>query len=101
VAPERVLNKAEADTIFGFVRPDWERYVRQPRPPTGWTLRLLPVDTGTGFARFNQSTGFTASVQPLYTDDASLPGTVVVGSYYRVGFMRITDEVIKKIEQDA
>jgi hypothetical protein len=42
-----------------------------------------------------------ASVQPLYTDDQSPPGMIVIGSYYPVGFMRITDELIKRIEQAA
>src|SRR6266511_553380 len=100
-AQERIIIKPDADMIFAFTRAEWEKYVRQVAPPEGWTLRLLPHDTGTGLARFNRSTGIGASVQPLFDDDQGPPGMIVVGSYYPLGFMHITDEVIKKIEQAA
>jgi len=94
-AQERVISKADVDMIFAFARADWERYVHQVGPPEGWTVRLLPLETGTTLARFNQSTGMGASIQPLYTDDQSVPRMIVVGSHYPLGFMRITNEVIK------
>lgn len=101
MAQERIISKSDADMIFAFTRAEWERYVRQVAPPEGWTLRLLPHDTGTAFARFNRSTGIGASVQPLFKDDQGPPGMLVVGSYYPLGVIRITDEVVKKIEQAA
>jgi hypothetical protein len=100
-AQESIISKPDADMIFAFTRSEWERYVRQVAPPAGWTLRLLPHATGTGLARFQQSTGIGASVQPLYSDVESPPGMLVVGSYYPPGVIRITDEVIRRIEQAA
>lgn len=100
-AQERIINKPDADMIFAFTRTEWETHVRRVAPPEGWTLRLMPFGTGTGLARFNRSTGIGASVQPLYSDDQGLPEMVVVGSYYPVGFLRITDAVLKKMTEDA
>jgi hypothetical protein len=99
-AQERIISKPFADMVFALTRAQWENYVRQVAAPEGWTLRLLPHDTGTGLARFNQSSGMGASVQPLFTDDQG-PGMLVVGSWYPLGALRITDEVVKKIEQAA
>jgi hypothetical protein len=100
-AQERIISKPDADMIFAFSRAQWETYVRQVAPPEGWTLRLLPHDTGTALARFNSSNGIGASVQPLFTDDQGPPRMLVVGSYYPLGTMRLTGEVVKKIEQAA
>jgi hypothetical protein len=100
-AQERIISKPDADMIFAFTRSEWERYVRQVAPPEGWTLRLLPHDTGTALARFNRSTGIGASVQPLFKDDQGPPAMIVVGTYYPLSSMRFNDESIKKIEQAA
>lgn len=100
-AQERIISKPDADMIFAFARADWERYVGQVAPPEGWTLRLLPHDSGTALARFDRSTGIGASVQPLFINEYGPPLMIIVGSYYPLGVMRITDEVIKKIEQAA
>jgi hypothetical protein len=97
---ERIISKRDADMIFAFTRADWERYARQVIAPDDWTLRLFPYDTGTGLARFNRSTGVAASVQPLFTDQGALE-MLVVGSYFPPGSMRITEEVVKQIEQAA
>jgi hypothetical protein len=115
IAQERIISKADADMIFAFTRAEWERYVRQVVPPEGWTMRLQPLETGTGLARVNQSTGIWKSVQALFTNDEGPPIRIFVGSYYPVyalleglererderGFMRITREVVKQIEQAA
>jgi len=100
-AQERIISKPDADMIFDFTRAEWERYARQVTAPEGWTLRLQPFDTGTMIARFNQSTGIWKSVQALFTSDQESPRRILVGSYYPVGFMRITWEVVKRIEQTA
>jgi hypothetical protein len=76
-------------------------YVRQVVPPEGWTMLLQPLETGTGLARFNESIGIWKSVQALFTNDQGPPIRIFVGSYYPVGFMRITGKVVKQIEQAA
>jgi hypothetical protein len=115
IAQERIISKADADMIFAFTRAEWEKYVHQVVPPEAWTIRLQPLETGTGLARFNQSTGIWKSVQALFTNDEGPPIRIFVGSYYPVyalreglererderGFMRITREVVKQIEQAA
>ena len=100
-AQKRLISKPDADMIFAFTRAEWERYVRQVVPPQGWTMQLQPFDTGTMIARFNQSTEIGESVQALFTNDQGPPIRILVGSYYPVGFMRITWEVVKQIEQAA
>jgi hypothetical protein len=95
------ISKPDADMIFAFTRAEWERYARQVTAPEGWTLRLQPFDTGTMIARFNQSTGIGKSVQALFANDQEPPIRILVGSYYPVGFMRITTEVLKQTEQAA
>jgi hypothetical protein len=96
---ERIISKPDADMIFAFTRAEWERYARQVTAPEGWTLRLQPFDTGTMIARFNQSTGIGKSVQALFINDQGPPIRIFVGNYYPVGFMRISREVVKHIEQ--
>src|SRR5262245_49253188 len=86
-AQARLLSKPDADMLFAVTRVQWERFVREVSPPEGWTLRLLPHDTGTGLARFNRSTGVGASVQPLFKDDQGPPEMIVVGSYYPRGVL--------------
>lgn len=100
-AQEPIISKTDADKIFAFTRAEWERYARQATAHEGWTLRLQPFDTGTMIARFNQSTGIGKSVQALFTNDHEPPIRILVGSYYPVGSMRITWEVVKQIEQAA
>ena len=101
-AQEHIISRPDADLIFAFARADWERYVRQVGQPEGWVVRPLPLESGTVLARFNQSMGMGASIQPLYVrHDQGPPEMVIVGRYYPVGFMRLSDEGIKKIEQDV
>jgi hypothetical protein len=100
-AQEPIISKTDADKIFDFTRAEWERHARQATAPEGWTLRLQPFDTGTMIARFNQSTGIGKSVQALFTNDHEPPIRILVGSYYPVGSMRITWQVVKQIEQAA
>jgi len=100
-AQEPIISKPDADKIFALTREEWERYARQVTAPDGWTLRLQPFNTGTMIVRFNQSTGIGTSVQALFTNDQEPPRRILVGRYYPVGFMRITWEVVKWIEQAA
>jgi len=100
-AHEPIISKSDANRIFAFTRAEWEQYVRQVVPPEGWTMRLQPLETGTGLARVNQSTGIWKSVQALFTNDEGPPIRIFVGNYYPVGSMRITRELVKQIEQAA
>jgi hypothetical protein len=100
-AQERIISKPDADMIFAFARADWEQYVRQVGPPEGWTVRLMPHETGTALARFSQSTGMGVSVQPLYADDQGPPVMMTIGTYYPREVMRFTDASVKKIEHEA
>jgi len=100
-AHERIISKSDANMIFAFTRAEWEQYVRQVVPPEGWTMRLQPLETGTRLARVNQSTGIGKSVQALFSNDEGPPIRVFVGNYYPVGFMRITRERVRQIEQAA
>jgi len=115
IPEEPFISKPDADMIFAFARAEWERYVRQVVAPEGWTMWLQPLETGTGLVRVNQSTGIWKSVQPLFTNDEGPPIRIFVGSYYPIytliegleserdesGFMRITREVVKQVEQAA
>jgi hypothetical protein len=98
---ERVISKPDADMIFAFKRRDWERHVHQVTAPEGWTFRLVPHDTGTALARFERSTGLGASVQPLFSDDQGPPEMLIVSSYYPLSVLRITDQVLKRIQEGA
>jgi hypothetical protein len=100
-AQARIISKSDADMIFAFTRAEWERYVRQVAPPEGWTLRLFPHDAGTTLARFNRATGIGVGVQPLFPEDQGPPDMIILGSYYPHGSTRITEEVVKQIEQAA
>src|SRR6266478_5914717 len=100
-AQERIIGKPEADMIFAFSRAEWERYVGQFAAPDGWTVRLLPHDTGTALGRFNQSTGTGAFIHPRFRDEHGPPEVLIVGRYYPRRVMTITDELVKQIEQAA
>jgi len=84
-AQDRIISKPFADMIFAFTRAQWENYVRQIAAPAGWTLRLLPQDTGTGLARFNQSSGMGACPTAVHrrsgTRNAPGIGHVAVGMH--------------------
>ena len=98
---ETIISKADADRIFGMNRPAWEVYAKHLDPPPGWTMRLLPQTTGTGFAAYDPATGMGLSVQPLYPNDNDPPDMIVVGSWYPAGRFRFTPERVAGIERAA
>lgn len=98
---EIIISKADADRMFGMTRPAWEAYAKQMDPPPGWTMRLLPQPTGTGFAAYDPATGMGLSVQPLYRNDNDPPDMIVVGSWYPAGRFRFTPERVAEIERAA
>jgi hypothetical protein len=65
---ERIVNKGDADRIFGLTRPQLEAEAKQMVHPGGWKVRLNPVATGTGLMAFDPKTGTGLSVQPFFRD---------------------------------
>lgn len=53
MAQERIVNKQDADRIFGFTKAQWNTYAQQIGLPVGWTIRLSPQETGTGVMAYD------------------------------------------------
>lgn len=99
---EKIINKDDADYIFGLTRVEWEKYAKRMIPPNGWKIRLLPHDTGTGVMSFDPNIGIGFSVQPLYDKRDSPPAILIVGSYYPIGSLpEFSEDFKKKLEIDA
>jgi hypothetical protein len=96
-----IISKQDADKMFGMNRSAWESYAKRMTHPLGWRTRLLPQDTGTGFAAFDPTTGMGLSVQPLFENETGPPGMIVVGSWYPVGRLRLTPALAADTERAA
>ena len=82
--------------------PQWEAYAKRMVHPEGWRVRLSPHESGTGVMSYNPKTGVGLSIQPLYGNDTSPPGMLVVGSYFPAGTLpKFTDELKRRMEADA
>ena len=97
--PETIISKQDADAIFSMNRSAWESYAKRMTHPLGWRTRLLPQDTGTGFAAFDPATGMGLTVQPLFSNDTDPPDAIVVGSWYPVGRVRFTPAFVADVER--
>jgi len=93
---ERIVNKGDADRIFGLTRPQWEAEAKQMVHPGGWKVRLNPVATGTGLMAFDPKTGTGLSVQPFFRDRQGPPEMLIVGSYFPAGTFREFSEQLKR-----
>ncbi len=91
-AQDRLVNRRDADRIFGMNRSQWEAEARQFVPPQGWTVRLSPAATGTGVIAMDLNTGMGLGIQPSFRDGQSPPEKLVVGSYYPAGTFRQFNE---------
>jgi hypothetical protein len=98
---ETIITKQETDMIFGIKRSAWEAHVRQMIHPKGWRMRLMPQETGTGYAAFDPATGVGLSVQPLFPDETNPPDMIIVGSWYPIGRTRFTPAIVADIEKAA
>jgi hypothetical protein len=99
---EKIINKQDADYIFTLNRAGWEKYAQSINYPAGWKMRLAPHDTGTSVMAFDSNAGTGLSIQPLYYDNDSPPGRLIVGSYYPLGSLRpLDDDVKQSIEKAA
>jgi len=93
---DRLVNKKDADRIFGLRRPQWEAEARQWVAPQGWNVRLVTVQTGTGVVVMDPKTGTGLAVQPLFRDTQGPPEALVVESYYPAGTFRQFSEQIQR-----
>ncbi len=99
---EKIINKADTERVFGFKKAQWEAYARALVAPDGWTVRLGPHDTGTAVMSYNATTGVGLSIQPLYDDEDSPPGMLIVGSWYPAGtFPEFTESLKQELEAAA
>jgi len=89
---ERIVNRRDADRIFGLNRSQWEAEAQQFVPPQGWSVRLSPVATGTGVIAMDLNTGMGLAIQPSFRDGQGPPEKLVVGSYYPAGTFRQFNE---------
>ena len=104
-ASDPILNKQDAEYIFGLNRGEWEAYAKRMIHPNGWKTQLAPHDTGTQVASFDSNTGMGLSIQPLYDNNNSPPTILIVGSYYPLGSLPTFTEdfkidLEKQAEQD-
>jgi hypothetical protein len=79
---ERIVNKQDADRIFGLNLAEWNRQAKQMIHPEGWEVRSNPLETGTAVMAFDQKTGWGHLVQPLFPDAEGPPEMLIIGSYY-------------------
>ena len=99
---ERIVNKQDADRIFGLSRSQWEQEVTRLVQFQGWKIQSSPGDPGTGVIALDPQTGVGLAVQPLFRDTQGPPGTLVVGSYYPAGtFRRFSEQTRREIEAIA
>ena len=98
---DRLVNKRDADRIFGLRRPQWEVEARQWQAPQGWSVRLVAVQTGTGVVVMDPRTGTGLAVQPLFRDTQGPPEALVVESYYPAGSFREFSEQIQRDMESA
>lgn len=82
---EHIVNKQDADRIFGLNRSHWETEARQMVDPGGGKVQLSPIKTGTCAMIFDSQAGWGLAVQPFFRDKQNPPDKVVVGSYYPAG----------------
>ncbi|MBI2361481.1 MAG: hypothetical protein HYV04_21660 [Deltaproteobacteria bacterium] len=98
--PQSVVSRQDADRIFGMTRHGWER-VAEGSSYRGWKISLNPHNTGTEVMASDPTTGVALSVRPYYEDDQGLPQTLVIGSYYPVGFAAEATEQLQRDIQSA
>jgi len=99
---ERIVNKQDADRIFGLNRSQWEAEVTRLVRSQGWKVQPSSGDTGTGVIALDPKTGVGLAVQPSFRDAQGPPDTLVVGSYYPAGtFRRFSQQTRREMEAIA
>ncbi len=93
---ERIVNKQDADRIFGLNRAEWNAQAKHMVHPEGWRVRLRPLETGTRVIAFDPKTRMGLSVQPLFLGAQGPPDVLLVGSFYPAGTFREFSEHLKR-----
>ena len=96
---ERIVNRRDADRIFGLNQAQWEAEARRMVDSQDWKVRPGPGDAGTGVMTVDPRTGVGLAVQPSFRDAQGPPETLVVGSYYPAGtFRRFSEQTVREME---
>jgi hypothetical protein len=99
---ERLVNKRDADRIFGLNRSQWEAEVTRLVKSEGWKVHPSGGETGTGVMALDPKSGVGLAVQPTFRDAQGPPATLVVGSYYPPGtFRRFNEQTRRELEAAA
>ena len=99
--PEKIISRKDADAIFSMTRSQWEEHAKQFVHPLGWPMRPMPIDTGTGFAAVDPTSGIRVTLQPLYKTPNDPPDMIVVGNWYPAGQTPITPEFVARVQRAA
>jgi hypothetical protein len=102
VGQERLVNRNDADRIFGLNRSQWEAEATRLVQSEGWKVRPGGGDTGTAVMTLDSRSGVGLAVQPSFRDAKGPPETLVVGSYYPPGtFRRFSEQTRRELEATA
>lgn len=99
--PEKVISRKDADAIFSMTRSQWEDHAKQLTHPLGWPMRLMSIETGTGFVAVDPKTGVRVTLQPLFKTPTDPPEMIVVGSWYPAGQTPITPDFVARVQRAA
>ena len=99
--PEKIISRQQADAIFSMTRSQWEDHAKQLAHPLGWPMRLMPIETGTGFVAVDPKTEVRVTLQPLYKTPTDPPDMIVVGTWYPAGQTPITPDFVARVQRAA
>jgi len=101
-AQERIVNRRDADRIFGLNRSQWEAEARRMADSQGWKVKVSALDSGTGLMALDPQSGVGLGVQPSFLDPQGPPEKLVVGSYYPPGtFRQFSEQTRRELEAAA
>jgi len=92
--PEILLKKASVDRTFSSNESQWTQIAPQMIAP-GWSLRFAEHTTGMEIIGLDPSKSFGVSIQPFFTKETSLPITVIIGTFFRLGLLPVLTERAK------
>jgi len=99
---ERIVNRKDADRIFGLNRAQWEAEARRMVDSQDWKVGPGSGDTGTGVMTVDPKSGVGLAVQPSFRDAQGPPEMLVIGSYYPAGtFRRFSEQTKREMEAAA
>ena len=99
--PEILVRKASVDRTFGANESQWTQIAPQ-MIDRSWSLRFAEHATGTEIIGLDPTKSFGVSIQPFFAKETSLPLTVVIGTYFRLGmFPLLTEKDKLEMELEA